>query len=190
MAGMGIEVPTEIGLSKLPWPQGGGKGRYGYTPGVSGYVAGGLDRSLDAKGFGAVAAAWRSVDHAAVIRAWRDDCGKWNLWVNGHQAIYDAFVHEPTARLLDGLEAGRRCAAALGLSASVALPDAEAFVAAWHHVANHEVVDPHAFGLLLTDPPDAWAVGLAVGSLLIADGDPMPSPFEPFLRTIERPIGR
>lgn len=111
--------------------------------------------------------------------------------MNGHQCLYDRFVHEPTARLLDGLEAGRRCAAAFGLPAPLEPSDAEAFVAAWHHVSNHEVPDPVTFGPLLTDPPDHWAVGLAVACLLIAnEDDAMPTAFEPLLRAVEWSVGR
>jgi hypothetical protein len=149
-----------------------------------------LARSLDAAAFMSVAVSWRSADHPAIIRAWSEDCGRWNWWVNGHQSLSDMFVHEPTARLLDGLETGRRCAAALGLPATLEPADADTFVVAWYHVANHEVPDPATFGPLLTDPPDAWAVGLVVGSLLIADGVAMPTAFEPLRRAVERSVGR
>lgn len=188
---METEVTLTTGTSGLPWPEGGGTARYGYTPGAARFLEGALARAVDAAGFMAVAASWRSADHAAVVRAWSEDCGRWNRWVNGHQCLYDAFVHEPTARLLDGLEAGRRCAEALGLPVAIEPADADAFVAAWHQVANHEVPDPVAFGPLLADPPDAWAVGLTVGSLLIANGgDAMPATFESLLRAVELSVGR
>jgi len=52
------QSPTryETVLSVLPWPQGGGQARYGYTPGAARYLDGEIARSLDAAGFKAVAA--------------------------------------------------------------------------------------------------------------------------------------
>jgi hypothetical protein len=180
----------DTGLSGLSWPEGGGEQRCsGYSPGAKRFLEAALVRTLGAREFATIAAAWRAADHAAVVRAWREDCKKWNFWVNGHQSLYDAFVHEPTARLLDGLEAGRHCGTALGLPTSFVAVDARAFVAAWNRVANCENPEVAAFGPLLTHPPDAWAVGLAVGSLLIGDGDPTPTAFEPVLRAVDLAIG-
>jgi len=185
---METKETLEMGLSSLSWPEGGGEHRYGYSPGAKRFLGAALVRTLGATDFATIGAAWRAADHAAVVRAWRADCGKWNLWVNGHECLYDAFVHEPTARLLDGLEAGRQCGTALGVPTSFVADDARAFVAAWNRVAHYEIPEVTAFGPLLTNPPDAWAVGLAVGSLLIADGDPTPTAFEPVLHAVDQSI--
>jgi hypothetical protein len=141
---------------------------------------------LSQKGFAAIADAWRTTDHREIVAAWRDDCGKWNLWTNGHQSLYDTFVHEPTARLIDGLDMSIRRADALGLEAMIEQADAEVFVAAWSQVAAYRVVEPAEFGRLLADPAPPWAAGLVIGSLLIAAGDPMPVAFEPLMVAVER----
>lgn len=186
-----METSTSIDVLSDPrWPTGGGPGRYRYTADGQRYLADGLIVSLDAEAFRDLAAAWRAADHAAVIEEWRDNCGRWNRWVNGHQCLYDSFVHETTARLLDGLTAALRHGETLGLST---VPDEaafDAFVASWDRVANFEVVGPEAFGPLVGDPPDAWAVGLVFGTLLIGDGDPLPAAFVTLREALDRVAGR
>jgi hypothetical protein len=168
----------------LPWPEGGGRTRFGQTTGADSARA--LVRSLAAPSFAAVADAWRAADHRRIIEVWRQDCGKWNLWTNGHEVLYGLFVHEPTARLLGGLDVAHRRAQALGIDPKINRTDASTFVAAWTTVSGHSVAEPSDFGSLLTDPPAPWAVGLVLASILIADGDLMPAAISPLAEALER----
>jgi hypothetical protein len=171
-------------LTALPWPKGGGRQRYGYTATAEAVRA--SVRSLNARSFPALAGAWRIADHRQIVSDWRDDCGRWNLSMNSHQALYDIFVHEPTARLVDGLDVALRQADSLGLTEAADSADAAVFVGAWDTVAGYGLVEPAEFGTLLLEPPDSWAVGLIVGSILIADGNDMPVAIAPLAEALKR----
>jgi hypothetical protein len=169
-------VPA-LEISGLDWPRGGGLGRYGrYTTGG----AAALERviRITRDDFARLAAAWRVADHRQIIDGWREACGRWNWYIRGHQAIDDSHDHEPSQALADAFRATLNRAIHVGLSAEFDPAGAATFVAAWTRMTEFEPVEPDAFGPLFVDPPDPWAAGLVIGSLLLANEAPLPSALE------------
>lgn len=80
-------------------------------------------------------------------------------------------------------------AARAGQSVDVDPEQVRSFVRAWNAAAFAQALEPNRFGPLLTDPPDGWAFGLALGSRLLLDADPPhAAPCRPFIAVLETAI--